>query len=97
MTEPEPEQTPLRAAVFDAVTEAIAGLQRHIDEQILELQADIDLALDKLDSIEIDLKDTRVQVAKISRELIKDRRRDETTAKRIAEHDRRITSIEKGI
>jgi hypothetical protein len=42
------------------------------------------------------VKDTRLQLAKLSREQIKDHRRDETVGKRLAEVERRLTRIEKG-
>ena len=54
----------LRAVILEAMGGIVQGLQRHLDGQILELQADVDTALDKLDSIEIDVKDTRTQVEK---------------------------------
>jgi len=90
------DQDALRALVFEAVTAAVGSLQRHLDEQILELQADVDSALDTLASIEIDVKDTRVQMAKLSREQIKDHRRDESISKRLGEVERRLSAIEKG-
>lgn len=58
----------LRAMLVETVGGAIDGMQRHLDDQILELQADVDSALEKLDSIEIDLRDVKLHVAKLSPE-----------------------------
>lgn len=93
----ETEQTELRAVVLSVVSEVVAGLQRHLDQQILELQVDVEAALEKLDSIEIDVKDTRVQLAKLGREQIKDRRRDEAVGKRLSATERRLDQLEKDI
>ena len=85
----------LRELIFDAVTAAVGSLQKHLSDQILELQADVDTALGKLDSIELDVKDTRLQVAKLSREQMKDHRRDESVSKRLGEVERRLSALEK--
>jgi len=89
------DRAELRAIIFEAVTAAVEGLQRHLDEQVLELQADVDSALEKLDAIEIDVKDVRVHVAKLSREQIKDHRRDQALSKRLADIERRLAIVEK--
>lgn len=89
------DKTELQAMILATVGGLVQALQQHLDQQILELQADVETALEKLDSIELDVKDTRLQLAKVSREQIKDRRRDEAVAKRLDETDRRLTSLEK--
>lgn len=101
----------MRAVITEAVGAAFKSMQSQVSEQLLELQADVTLALDKLDGLEvdvrdmriqvdqldgkvtglaIDMKDTRTQVAKLSREFMKDKLRDEATAKRLTEIERRL-------
>lgn len=56
----------LRALIFETVSEvvtsAVAGLQKHLDEQILQLQVDVDTALGK------DVRSVQRQEAKLTRE-----------------------------
>jgi chromosome segregation ATPase len=98
------ERADIRASIFEAVTAveavaaAVGSLQRHLDEQfgsqIRELQSDVSSVLEKLDSMEIDLKDTRTMVAKMSREQIQDRNRDDGTRKRLLDFERRLSELE---
>lgn len=90
------DRSEIESILLATVGGLVQGLQRHLDEQIIELQADVDTALEKLDSLGIDVKETRLHVAKLSREQVKERRRDETVSKRLADIERRLTSIEKG-
>lgn len=85
----------VRAAIVDAIGEAIGGLQRHLDEQLLEMQADVDTLLERFDGVEIDLREIKTHVAKLSREQIKDHRRDEAVSKRLADIERRLGALEK--
>jgi hypothetical protein len=97
----------VRAVIIDAVGGLVQGLQRHLDQQILELQADVDLAVDKLDSFEIDvkveLKDIKTHVTKLSRERFRDVRREELSRERelsalteIEALKFRVSKLEKG-
>jgi hypothetical protein len=36
------DKTELQALILEAVTSAVGGLQSHLDQQILELQADVE-------------------------------------------------------
>lgn len=77
----------LRVVVTDIVTDvvgtAIVTLQAHLDAQLTELHADVDIALEKLDELAIDGRDTRRQEAK--REWVKLRRKFDELEKRMAE------------
>lgn len=80
----------LRGLVFEVVSELVAGLQKHLDEQILELQADLDTALDKLDAIGIDTRNVQRQEAKIGREWMKSQRREAELRLRVEELERKV-------
>jgi hypothetical protein len=97
------DKAEFQAMMLETMGGLVQGLQRHLDQQILELQADVDVALDKLDSLAIDVKDTRVQVTKLSRERFRDVRRDELSRERelsnlteIEALKFRVSKLEKG-
>ena len=100
MTEDETER--LRTLIADVVGAEFAAQTKHIDERLAEqqrtlgeVQVDVALALDKLDSIEIDVKDVKTHAAKVTREHIRDRLRSDSLEKRFAEFERRLAALEK--
>lgn len=81
------DKTELQAMVLEAVTQITTGvtthLERYLRDRLIEMQADVDDALDKLTTLDIDLKDVRTSVAYLRRERIKDGRRTEAEEQRI--------------
>lgn len=71
---------------LDAVTKIVSGvtlsLERQLRGQLVEMQADLDLALDKLDCLEHDVRENRTLSTQIRREMMKDVRRTEAEQKR---------------
>lgn len=80
------DKTELQSMILEAVTQITTGvttnLERYLRDRLVEMQADVDDALDKLTSLDIDLKDVRTSVAYLRRERIKDGRRSEAEEQR---------------
>lgn len=76
------EKSEMQAMILDTVGALVKALQGHLDDQHLERQADVDLIFDKLDRMDMDVKATRVQVSKLSRERFKEVRQHETIRER---------------
>ena len=84
------------AALERQLGERFDGLRRHLDEKLLEIGADLDLALDRLDRFETSLGETKALVTKISRERFRDVRREQAATDRIEAIERRLAALEKG-
>lgn len=77
------------------IVEALALALEPIRADIRELQADVALALDKLDVIEVDLRDVKAHLAKTSREQMKDRMARQGIERRLSAVERRLESLER--
>ncbi len=92
----------LRAMMVEVMGAASESAEQRLGERIdglhatlRDVQVDVALGLDKLDGIEIDVKDVKAHAARVSREHIKDRLRIAELAKRVAEFEARLARLEK--
>ena len=69
-------------AVMPIVSGVTLGLERYLHGQLVDMQADLDQLIDKLDSLEHDVKETRTLVTQTRRDLIKDVRRADAEQQR---------------
>lgn len=81
----------LRALIVEALAAAVEPLQA----DIREIQADVALALDKLDAIEVDLRDVKAHNAKTSRESMRERTGRQGIERRLSAVERRIEALER--
>ena len=73
----------LRAIIFEEVSKVVEGLQKHLDEQILEIQVDVDEALEKLDALAVDVREAKQQAARVTRAWMRAERRELRLRKRV--------------
>lgn len=90
MADDDPKQD-LRAFIVEALALALEPVQ----SDIRELQADVALALDKLDLLEVDMRDVKGHLAKLSRESIKERTARPGIERRLSAVERRLESLER--
>jgi len=80
----------LRGFIVEALSLALEPIQ----SDIRELQTDVALALDKLDLIEVDVRDIKAHIAKTSREAIKDRNARQSLERRVRAVEQRLDALE---
>lgn len=91
MTPPDDPTQALRAFIVDALAAALAPVQ----SDIRDMQADVALALDKLDLLEVDMRDVKAHLAKLSREGVKDRTARQNHERRLSAVERRLEALER--
>jgi predicted nuclease with TOPRIM domain len=63
------DKVELRAVVFEAVTSAMAGFQRHFDEQHREMRADVELMHDSLDRLIVEMGAVRTDLHELAKKV----------------------------